>query len=891
MEDFAARENIGFLLSPDSEGEKRLIWVARFSESGGRWKDALRDGGYEILEAGEWVLAGEEGMESGDFAIQAEEWIGAVRQERAYPVEVEWNARAFALRLREESDGVVRGMAGIPEGFRSSILAWQSVVEKVAREIENVSTVRAGIDLEGEAVVGRLVVRVEEGSALATLLGGDHRISLDVAKWLEAEGVGGFAGGFDWEAFRKYFDPLAAEVEESGIFGDLARGLREMVRSSSVGGPERYAGSWDLDEGEPRMVQLSDGRMNEEEWLEAVRGQTGWRRPLAEEESVRLDLEAESVGGYPVHAVRGVGEEEEVLWTVYHARIGGFAISGDDRERFFATAARLAAGEKAERALAEVLRDGGEDVAFRGVVFPAALAERFGLFPGGGAGAAVASFAPLLWDVKTVEGGLEVKSEVPLALAEEVFRWIGVTVGAVSEEDLFAAEVEAEVEVEAALERAGTEAGEEVWTRFLPAEERKGVAGDIRRRIGRIREGGFPVTLEELHNSYAHPEDPEDNAAVFYERAFEAMRTRHQRENPHLPVFGEAERPLEGETLSGEQRRAIAEFLEENAEAIALLAEGAKRRICRFDLDFREGYDMYLDPLGAARQASRLLGLRMLLQTENGEGAEAIETLKTIRSLSHGMQEIPTIMGSLTGWAIAGIGVEAVVDAVSRHEFSVEELRELEAVVDGFLRREAVAVAFGGERAMGIDLFRRFGFGRDSHKFLEELVGTDAEDRIMSAVVAGHLRLSGIWLEDFRYFLEQNEALFEVMRREPREWRESPEWEAWLAQEEHLAERRYLLSTIAGVYPQGILENELRYISRMHAVQIALRLEAARVRDGGYPATLGEVLEEDELWKKRALVSEEEFVYTVSADGFTVDPREERFSPIVVRRGQRQVVK
>src|SRR5690606_13567619 len=132
----------------------------------------------------------------------------------------------------------------------------------------------------------------------------------------------------------------------------------------------------------------------------------------------------------------------------------------------------------------------------------------------------------------------------------EVFRWIGVTVGAVSEEDLFAAEVEAEVEVEAALERAGTEAGEEVWTRFLPAEERKGVAGDIRRRIGRMHKGSFPVTLEELHNSYAHPEDPEDNAAVLYERAFEAMRTRHQRENPHLPVFGEAERPLEGEPLS-----------------------------------------------------------------------------------------------------------------------------------------------------------------------------------------------------------------------------------------------------------------------------------------------------------------------------------------------------
>ena len=99
--------------------------------------------------------------------------------------------------------------------------------------------------------------------------------------------------------------------------------------------------------------------------------------------------------------------------------------------------------------------------------------------------------------------------------------------------------------------------------------------------IASYLKGGAPTTWEE---AIPPPVPDDENAAVLYKRAFAhvtPIRDRKAREVLFDGAFGDPEK-------RANSRKKIAQLLADNAEALRLGAEAAKRPKCRFDLDWSD---------------------------------------------------------------------------------------------------------------------------------------------------------------------------------------------------------------------------------------------------------------------------------------------------------------
>jgi hypothetical protein len=231
---------------------------------------------------------------------------------------------------------------------------------------------------------------------------------------------------------------------------------------------------------------------------------------------------------------------------------------------------------------------------------------------------------------------------------------------------------------------------------------------EFHRRIAAIHAAGFPVTGEELDAWYPWPQAGE-NAANWITGAATVQQKLEQEQWKPLEVLvsrgGERLRPAE--PLSAELRALLEQFVQRNSKALESLHQAAAIPECRYPVDFSRGPSTPILHTGDVRDGCRLLGVEAAWQAESGSSKGVTEAVEAILHVAGSLDKEPVMMSHLVRMAGANVAIGPLERALSRGEFTDEQLVRLQKAFGDVHREEGLLRAVAGSRCMGLVAFQR----------------------------------------------------------------------------------------------------------------------------------------------------------------------------------------
>lgn len=171
----------------------------------------------------------------------------------------------------------------------------------------------------------------------------------------------------------------------------------------------------------------------------------------------------------------------------------------------------------------------------------------------------------------------------------------------------------------------------------------------VRKRLQALSDEGYPVTIEELEDSYTIP-DGVPNASDIYLAAFSHYR---EWDKPDMRELHKARKPKRTEPLPASPRQLVEKFLTDNQKSLSLLHEATSIEHCRYPIGFAQVYDSTDTPLDNIRSCSVLLLMDTLIHCENQDIDKAFASIRANLTLAKSVN-IP-----LLGYQFTHIGIKS----------------------------------------------------------------------------------------------------------------------------------------------------------------------------------------------------------------------------------------
>jgi hypothetical protein len=244
----------------------------------------------------------------------------------------------------------------------------------------------------------------------------------------------------------------------------------------------------------------------------------------------------------------------------------------------------------------------------------------------------------------------------------------------------------------------------------------------VERALREVADQGDPTTRGQL----ARPPIPDDeNAAILYAQAFEALDVSEEDETLLMDVVRSEKNLADSDTAS-----AAEDILARNAEALRLIRLASAMPQHDFGLEWNRGLDMTFPHLSGLRNCARLLAFEGAVLAGKGRGDEAAVACGHIFGVADAADE-PIVICQLVRWAICGIGLRALETALNECQASSEVCLRLAAELGRTEIEPSLVDALKGERAMGIALFDEVRTAPDPLKAIQSLASdgeTDEDD-------------------------------------------------------------------------------------------------------------------------------------------------------------------
>lgn len=227
----------------------------------------------------------------------------------------------------------------------------------------------------------------------------------------------------------------------------------------------------------------------------------------------------------------------------------------------------------------------------------------------------------------------------------------------------------------------------------------------LKQRLQALRAEGYPVTLKELDRSYRLPEGAE-NAADFYLTAFSYCARWHADSLTDLPFLGSASLPARTQPLDAPTQQLAEKFLSDHGKTLSLLHEAASIEHCRYPIDSTQGgWDMLTPWLKDCRTSTRLLCLEALVQCENQDPGQALESVRASLALA-GSLNVPALVQRLVQIALRGLAYSTVERVFNRVPLTEEQLLSLSEWIEPSETGQGYQRAMVGERCFGLHAFQ-----------------------------------------------------------------------------------------------------------------------------------------------------------------------------------------
>jgi hypothetical protein len=345
----------------------------------------------------------------------------------------------------------------------------------------------------------------------------------------------------------------------------------------------------------------------------------------------------------------------------------------------------------------------------------------------------------------------------------------------------------------------------------------------LKKRLQVLRAQGYPVTLEELDNSYNIPQGAE-NAAGVYLAAFSDYVEWDREARRGLPVIGKASLPARTQPLDASSRQLVEKFLSENEKTLSLLHEATSIEHCRYPIDLTQGSDHAALWLEDSRASAKLLCLEVLIQCENRDPGKALESIRANLALA-GSIGAPLLAHRLTHIGVQAYAYRNIERVVNRFQLTDEQLRTLTEWVTVSDASEGYKRAMTGERCLGLHVFQapirdaadQTGFGRGFLLFLApwKVLGLHYGDAL------GYINLMQDSIDAVDLPESERLAAFAAVQEDV-----------------HDGRRGGMLTRMLWPALARTLHIDIRWLAHSRATRTALALERYRLAEGHLPQSL-----------------------------------------------------
>jgi len=352
----------------------------------------------------------------------------------------------------------------------------------------------------------------------------------------------------------------------------------------------------------------------------------------------------------------------------------------------------------------------------------------------------------------------------------------------------------------------------------------------LKSRIEAIHATGYPVTLEELDQWYAIPDDSE-NAAYIILDAFDYYQ--EPQDSKLLPLFGKVKLPARTEPLPEETMKLVSQYLSDNQQTLELLHEAAALEHSRYPIDLSLGLGTLAPPLQDLKQSVKLLNLEAITHAEKNESMSATRSLISGLGIANSLSEEPLIVSQLVRISCQAMTVSILERVINRTDLTDEQLIELGRDFTNAQNLSGISRAFVGERCQILHVFR----GPESLQSLA--IGSSGQDNNIPVPILQAYKALGLADMDAVDYLDMMDGYIKAFQL-PQHLRQ----EAFNAAElkpESISKFRILLRTLMPAL-RRIITIDLRNIAGLQTAQAAIAIQRYRLAMGGLPEKLKELV-------------------------------------------------
>lgn len=189
------------------------------------------------------------------------------------------------------------------------------------------------------------------------------------------------------------------------------------------------------------------------------------------------------------------------------------------------------------------------------------------------------------------------------------------------------------------------------------------------------------------------------NAALVYERAFEAMGDLKGLPQESLDFLGDPSAPFDADD------KKLREFLDSQQVSLALIRRAAAMPDCRFERDYsRPTFETLLPEVQAMRNAARLLALDARVKTADGDVSSALADVSAIFAVALHASGEPTLISFLVSAAIDAVACQTLEAVLATSEPTPDDLQALR-IGEIVSFRMLLARSITMEEAFGLSAF------------------------------------------------------------------------------------------------------------------------------------------------------------------------------------------
>jgi len=256
----------------------------------------------------------------------------------------------------------------------------------------------------------------------------------------------------------------------------------------------------------------------------------------------------------------------------------------------------------------------------------------------------------------------------------------------------------------------------------------------LRRAYADLEKAGRPMKSADI----IPPAVPDaENAALLYESAILLLKAQPVAEENLLEYLGGLSGTFLTESLDADKRAELEQRLEQDVvrQALSAIEQGTHRPSCRFDYDYKAGFNMLMPHLSGMKNFMRILGAKACLEAQAGRSEAAWDLVETQLRFADAMRKDPVLISQLVRFASIRISCETIQKISEIAPPNDEQYRNLESLLLNYQDNTPLVLALDGERLLGGEW--AFNLLREESGKIFALAAGDDDESELGALLMG----------------------------------------------------------------------------------------------------------------------------------------------------------